>query len=92
MYLSVYPTSIHPSPSTHSVLKYFNVYLLGQKSLVDTFICKYAQAHLTLCDPMAYSLLGSSVHEIFQARVLEWVTMPSSSIGPTQGSNLVCWQ
>ena len=26
----------------------------------------------TLCDPMDCSLLGSSVHEIFQARVLEW--------------------
>ena len=27
---------------------------------------------LTLSDPMGYSLLGSSVHGIFQARVLEW--------------------
>ena len=26
----------------------------------------------TLSDPMDYSLLGSSVHGIFQARVLEW--------------------
>ena len=26
----------------------------------------------TLCDPMDCSLPGSSVHEIFQARVLEW--------------------
>ena len=26
----------------------------------------------TLCDPMDCSLLGSSVHGIFQARVLEW--------------------
>ena len=26
----------------------------------------------TLCDPMDYSLPGSSVHGIFQARVLEW--------------------
>ena len=28
----------------------------------------------TLCDPMDYSLPGSSVRGIFQARVLEWVT------------------
>ena len=27
----------------------------------------------TLCDPMDYSPLGSSVHGIFQATVLEWV-------------------
>ena len=27
---------------------------------------------LTLSDPMDYSLPGSSIHGIFQARVLEW--------------------
>ena len=32
-----------------------------------------AQSCLTLSDPMDCSLLGSSVHGIFQARVLEWV-------------------
>ena len=32
----------------------------------------------TLCDPMPYSLPGSSVHGILQARILEWVAMPSS--------------
>ena len=31
-----------------------------------------AQSCLTLCDPMDHSLPGSSVHGIFQARVLEW--------------------
>ena len=31
-----------------------------------------AQACLTLSDPMDCSLPGSSVHGIFQARVLEW--------------------
>ena len=33
---------------------------------------------LTLCDLMDYSLPGSSVHGILQARILEWVVMPSS--------------
>ena len=33
---------------------------------------------LTLYDPVDYSPPGSSVHEISQARVLEWVAMPSS--------------
>ena len=32
----------------------------------------------TLCDPMDYSLPGSSVHGIFQARVLEWVAIAFS--------------
>ena len=31
-----------------------------------------AQSCLTLSDPMDYSLPGSSIHGIFQARVLEW--------------------
>ena len=32
----------------------------------------------TLCDSMGYSTPGSSVHEILQARILEWITIPSS--------------
>ena len=31
-----------------------------------------AQSCLTLSHPMDYSLPGSSIHGIFQARVLEW--------------------
>ena len=30
------------------------------------------QSCLTLSDPVDYSLPGSSIHGIFQARVLEW--------------------
>ena len=30
----------------------------------------------TLCDPMDCSLPGSSVHRIFQARILEWLLFP----------------
>ena len=36
------------------------------------------QSCLTLCDPMDCSLPGSSVHGIFQARVLEWVVISFS--------------
>ena len=32
----------------------------------------------TLCDPMDYSPPGISVHKILQARILEWIPMPSS--------------
>ena len=34
-----------------------------------------AQSYPTVSDPMDCSLPGSSVHEIFQARVLEWVAI-----------------
>ena len=33
----------------------------------------------TLCDPMDSILPGSSVHGILQARMLEWVAIPSST-------------
>ena len=32
----------------------------------------------TLCDPVDCSLPGSSVHEILQARILEWVAISFS--------------
>ena len=35
-------------------------------------------SRVQLCNHMGCSLSGSSVHRILQARVLEWVTMPSS--------------
>ena len=39
---------------------------------------KSLQSCLTLCDPMDCSLPGTSVHGIFQARVLEWVAIAFS--------------
>ena len=41
-----------------------------------------AQSCLTLHNPMDWSLLGSSVHGIFQARVLEGVPLPSPNEPP----------
>ena len=51
--------------------------------------------HVQLCNSIDCCPLGSSVHGILQARILEWVVMPSSkgnhsllqSIFPNQGSN-----
>ena len=42
-----------------------------------------SQLCLTLCDTMNYSPPGSSVHEILQVRLLEWVAI-SFSIGRSQ--------
>ena len=41
-------------------------------------MCVHAQSCLTLCDPMNCSPPGSSVHGIFQARILEWITISYS--------------
>ena len=40
--------------------------------------CLVPQLCLTLCDPMNYSLLGSSVHGILQTRILVWVAISFS--------------
>ena len=41
---------------------------------------KLLQSYPTLCDPMDCSPPCSSVHGILQARILEWVAMPSSKV------------
>ena len=44
------------------------------------------QSCLTLCDPTDCTLPSSSVHGIFQARVLEWIAI-SFSRGSSQPRN-----
>ena len=41
------------------------------------FRCYLVKSCPTLCNPMDCSPLGSSVHGILQARILEWVPFPS---------------
>ena len=50
------------------------------------------QSCLTLCNPMDCSLPASSVHGILQARILEWVAMPSSrgSSWPRDQTHVSC--
>ena len=52
-------------------------------------LCLTVWEQWTVC-----SLPSSSVHENFQARILEWVAISSSRRSPTQGSNLhlLHWQ
>ena len=52
-----------------------------QKNIYFCFIqfSSVDQSCLTLCDPMDSSLPGSAVHGIFQARILEWTAISSSS-------------
>ena len=58
-------------------------------------MCMHAQSRPTLCDPMDYTPPGSSVHGIFQARILEWIVLrcPGKAGNPfltTQGNRLSC--
>ena len=47
------------------------------------FVCVLvAQSCLTLCDPMDHCPWGSSVHGIFQARILDWVAFSFSRVSP----------
>ena len=68
------------------------------KPLINCGGSLVTQSCPTLCEPVGCSPPGSSVHGILQARILEWVPMPSSKvIFQTQGSNphLLCllhWQ
>ena len=39
---------------------------------------KWSCSVVSLCDPMDCSLPGSSVHGIFQARILQWIAIPFS--------------
>ena len=64
------------------MIKYVNVkdrtekkYLEQHRKIFHNFAAtaaKSLQSCLTLCDPIDASPPGSSVHGIFQARVLEW--------------------
>ena len=57
------------SPNKTSLIHRMNFEGVHAKSL---------QLRTTLSDPVDWSLPGSSVHGILQARLLEWVAMPSS--------------
>ena len=58
--------------------------LAWKKIFITSHVCNginsfsVAQSCMTFCDPMDCSPLGSSVHGILQARILEWVTISSS--------------
>ena len=48
-----------------------------------------AQSCPTLSDPMDWSLPGFSIHEIFQARVLEWGAIAFSTLSTQKQSFLL---
>ena len=61
------------SRNTHNLKVYEH---LG--SMKEECVCAQLLGHVQLCGPTDLSPPGSSVHEILQARIPEWVAMPSS--------------
>ena len=72
--LAIHPVCVSIHLSIQSVsLSIFHVYNL---SSICIYVC--AQSCLTHFNHVNYSPPGSSVHGISQARILEWIAMPSS--------------
>ena len=68
-----------PITSTTTNQKNVDGHKLITHSVTLSLVCvKSPQSCLTLCDPMDYSPPGFSVLGILQARILKWVSMPSS--------------
>ena len=53
--------------------------MLNTLSAAAAVAAKLLQSCPTLCDPRDGSPLGSTVHGILQARILEWVAIPFSN-------------
>ena len=67
-------------------------YYLCEKHYKSITVHTYmnAQSCPTLCNPMDCGPPGSSVHGILQARIMEWVAMPSSR-GSSWHRNRTCF-
>ena len=74
---SLYFITFSKFPILHSIIT-FTI----RKKKGNNALCVWGGKLLQLCptlwDPMDHSPQASSVHEILQARILEWVVMPSS--------------
>ena len=68
----------HQHASLLKLLVYFNPHPMPRWKVKVKSESEVAQSCPTLCDPMDCSLPGSSVHEILQARILEWVAISFS--------------
>ena len=66
--------------------------VFARQSINMLNLCSVAQLYLTLCDPMDYSLPGSSIHGIFLAKILEWVAILffRGSSQPRDGTQVSC--
>ena len=68
-------------------LKFYSIGMLKEKLVAVVLVTKLCP---TLCDPVDCSPPGSSDHEIFQTRILEWVVI-SFSRGSSWPGNRTCF-
>ena len=75
-----YPGKYHPNKFQGVVFNWSRVDLLYGVNFRSTTLTLtlMSLSRVRLCDPMGCSLPGSSIHGIFQARVLEWVSISFS--------------
>ena len=88
----VFYMSSYPIPFTTIIFWSFRDFSWNIYIYTHTRVCvraKSLQSYPTLCNPMDYSLPGSSIHGILQSRILEWVVMPSSR-GSSQPRDQTC--
>ena len=87
------PRWLLPVSTWHSIPLFHKdpllVTLLGTRDMHACVLSHFNLVRPTLCDPIECSLPGSSVRGILQARILEWVAMPSSRDLPYPGIELV---
>ena len=62
------------------------------RNVLQSCCCLVTKSRPTLCNPMDCSLLGFSVYEISQARILEWVAISFSqgSSRPKDSTHISC--
>ena len=74
-------------------IEFPTLYTVSLLVIYFKYVCVYAQSLCVwLCDPVDCSPQGSSLCGIFQARILEWVAMPSSwgSSQPRDRNHISC--
>ena len=84
-----------PNSLTPDIYKCITLlYTWNQHNIINE-LCVHAksfQSCLTLCNPMDCSCPDSSVHGILQARILQWIAMPSSrGSSPPKDQNCCSW-
>ena len=78
IYISLKKQSL-PPPVPGNLYPVFSLYgFYFSRNLICCYCYLVAKSCLTLCDPMDFSLPGSSGHGISKARKPEWVAMLSS--------------
>ena len=89
--LSLYfPISILFDLTKSDFLHCIPLILFTSGPLLPAAAAKSLQSYPTLCNPVDCSLPGSSIHGIFQARVLEWSAIAFSALLPSPGETLSC--